>query len=1246
MKKLYPLMICLTSMITVFSYQGSALSNFIQFKTYGDGITDFLIDKNVVVLVLTDQEVHKVQVYNKTDKKLLWEKKYKSILTNIWKARIVDEKLCLFVEESSSSVSSPRLAVLDLRTGKDLSTDLQRAIAKFGTIYPFQMYKTQLLFKSASEFYVFDLKQEKLTHPEGNFIALVGDKILYFGKADPKAKNEVPLLFCLEDGKIQWKDKKFGDEEIKFLRDENLYLQDITVEGFPIFFAKSPKLKQGSTRFLVLTELGTCKFYEPRDLGLESTHWKVLFQHVKSSGKNTSLVVGLTIESDDLITDLILLTFNMSGDLIAKHKLSNVQILHHELDGSGRLILICQGYTDQSFIVFDATSLNKLLDRKLPKDLSIHQVLVNDREEIYMKGAYEHGPCVFSLSKSQGELLAFYAIETSSVGFIHFGACDAEDLFLLFKELSQPGAITVARIPKTNKGWLEASLSVEKPTYAGARVKIEYTPNFAKVSANAGFIEDSYWLTPAKAGVYTLTLQVGSVKKEFPVNVEELEVELNLPELIYTDSQVEISYSPAQAILSTSSGRLEKNDWYVPTKPGQVGYIWHTPSEPGLHKLFVQLQDTKREFVVNVLPKDSDGDGLTDWLENLFGSDPNNANTDADAARDNEDLSVLLNPPEPVWKELQEPGMIRLEQAVCFFGLDGWVEKYLHSKLIERYEEQGTRKSKMNEETYRKIIDELFKDEHFTTYRMDKTSRYQNTYGLEQDHKPEFSCIFPSDVLHPMEFRFYYDWLTDFRIVHLKNKDAIHYPSQSSFYRYLMYPVRFAQGYETNILIQFFDYSTYDSLSYENDSRYKIAGFLFSFYTSSDFNKDDNVPLHEGIAVAMIEKPGLFRAVVRLPKEKAKGSSAYLKLTPIWIEREGKSVSYKPLMLKWDVTGLVRETTFLKDAFGNGKVLCEELASFEDLNSEISWSFVLNKPTTTATNIKINSQQLGIVQKNDQQESRYTVIDLVQNVTRYAIKGLELSKKVCSFTETSVKSIKRVDDLEKLPNDHWARSKKFGVAKSSLEVATGIASMITDGNQAWVAFKQGDYIQASYFALKTISTAVSATPELVNIAKDVFGYSGKATKLAVLSSKKVQVGVAIAVGVVEFGYDSYKFITVDDPIMKQAYGEKMAADVLDTGVSIVAVFFPHVLAGQITWSVGVEVYSWFFGEDLAYRVCRTPGSAAAFLWEYFVGDIPAELAKEAYIDALSSLFKLIENLNNVYATDKTFYLSVFVDPQK
>lgn len=91
-----------------------------------------------------------------------------------------------------------------------------------------------------------------------------------------------------------------------------------------------------------------------------------------------------------------------------------------------------------------------------------------------------------------------------------------------------------------------------------------------------------------------------------------------------------------------------------------------------------------------------------------------------------------------------------------------------------------------------------------------------------------------------------------------------------------------------------------------------------------------------------MKKPGLFRVIVHLPKEKSNNDSAYLKLTSIWLEKTGKSISYKPMVPRWDVTGIVRETIFLKDALGNNTVLREELSCFEDLNGEISWSVHLN----------------------------------------------------------------------------------------------------------------------------------------------------------------------------------------------------------------------------------------------------------------------------------------------------------------
>lgn len=134
---------------------------------------------------------------------------------------------------------------------------------------------------------------------------------------------------------------------------------------------------------------------------------------------------------------------------------------------------------------------------------------------------------------------------------------------------------------------------------------------------------------------------------------------------------------------------------------------------------------------------------------------------------------------------------------------------------------------------------------------------------------------------------------------------------------------------------------------------------------------------------------------------------------------------------------------------------------------------------------------------------------------------------------------------------------------------------------------------------------------------------------------------AIALGVVEVAYHSYQLATTDDPILQTAHAESIAANVIDTGLSIAAVFSPHVLVFQLTWTLEAEIYSWIFGEDFAYKVAQSPGSAVVFLSEYFFSDvIPSQIAEEAYLSVRGSLIEQIENLNVVPLP----YLAIFIDP--
>ncbi len=193
----------------------------------------------------------------------------------------------------------------------------------------------------------------------------------------------------------------------------------------------------------------------------------------------------------------------------------------------------------------------------------------------------------------------------------------------------------------------------------------------------------------------------------------------------------------------------------------------------------------------------------------------------------------------------------------------------------------------------------------------------------------------------------------------------------------------------------------------------------------------------------------------------------------------------------------------------------------------------------------------------------------------------------------------------------------------------------------WYADKGGDLNVQNHYAAQTGLTAAQTTQALVQISENTLGWAGKAGKLAKITSKKASVGLAVAIGVVEVSYDAYNLANTDDPILKTAYSEKIVADTIDTGISVAAVFVPHVLVFQLTWTIEAEIYRAIFDEDFAYRVASSPGGMVVFLVEYFfTGTIPSQMATDAYTTIRGQLINQINMFNQV----RLPYLTIFIDP--
>lgn len=693
-------------------------------------------------------------------------------------------------------------------------------------------------------------------------------------------------------------------------------------------------------------------------------------------------------------------------------------------------------------------------------------------------------------------------------------------------------------------------------------------------------------------------------------------------------------------------------------KDGYFDLVYQASTSAGNISRTHNLDFKRKSNYVSMVSQDSDNDLLSDEYETLYGTDKNKEDTDGDGIIDGKDISPLLNPSEPSAHYLQKKGMVRLEQPVAAYGLDGWTEVWdmdlsissMSDKLVysKTEEETGTRKSKMDQETYKKAINRLYEDEKLKAYKMKNITPADIHYGgteMKSDKKAEDSYIFPADHFHRTEYRFYYDYLSDYQLAYLKNTEEILFPSNDSYYAYYLMPVRLKQSKGHTFSIQFTQNGLASTMYYNNDKDYSDIGFQYSFYENSNFDDDDNKIFWQGMALADTDDINQFTFSINIPAQNATYSTAWLKITPVRITRKGNNQTYSPLYMSWNITGITREVVLSSDDSGNSKALKEEFPNMEGLNSDVmeySYAMTFGSQSSKARTFE---GWAGLVSfdgskgKNDPERFRFT--DLTLKILSYADKGTGGADKVFNVIEKIVLVVNKKKEITDLDKTHWARQTNYGTVLAGFEVAQGIVTIYTDGVEAWKAYKEGDNIACVYYSAKGLAAGANTAYKLATISKNVVAWSGKMGRFSKLASDKVGVGIAIATGVIETSYNIARWSTTDDPIRKSAYGEKVFESMLDTVLSSVAVVYAPLIAFQLTWTIGIEIYGYFVGNDLAYRVAHSPPSAVTFIVKYWAEGIPSQIASDAYDSIKEDYIDYIANINTFGAP----FIAVFIDPE-
>ncbi len=250
--------------------------------------------------------------------------------------------------------------------------------------------------------------------------------------------------------------------------------------------------------------------------------------------------------------------------------------------------------------------------------------------------------------------------------------------------------------------------------------------------------------------------------------------------------------------------------------------------------------------------------------------------------------------------------------------------------------------------------------------------------------------------------------------------------------------------------------------------------------------------------------------------------------------------------------------------------------------------------------------------------------------------------EVPGITLTDTQPLEQTVDseiVENLDDSRLLTGVKYGQLKLGLQAAAVGATVAVFGTQAVLAFRDGDMIRGTVYAVAGaigVLGVVKGNLVLVNNA-----FSGVPLKIEV----RLRVGVvaAIAVGGILAAYEVFQAGHAVNPIEKLSHYEAGGATVVDTLVGVLPLYGPAAMLGWqlgIGIAVGAQILTGVVPNALAARIAGSPGSLLTFLFEYvFLIGIPSDIAKAALVSVLTTLGNSAIFNNNMDPPNPTILLA-------
>jgi hypothetical protein len=301
------------------------------------------------------------------------------------------------------------------------------------------------------------------------FKALLGDRVL-LERRGPEGR--VPYLFCPETRRELWLDRKFSQDELRFVSVELGYAARRSWNDFPVLLAGRPKTRRPEPfPFYLLTETGEGRLLTPADFGIPEPNQScgVDFCYSLKPMRKPSLVAGINTmhlrKTGGYVG--VIIGLDERGKTLGRKEVSLKDNLLHcsGIDSDGNLVLGMHRVRPRPsgllVISYATPRLKKNYERHYAP-LDGEPCLITP-EEIIVRGKVKQGKSwwdvVCVLASSDGSVKACYPFPDKAVwelfvpGERMWGIHNQKHLFLPFKTSGKDAAYRLLCVPRTYTGY-------------------------------------------------------------------------------------------------------------------------------------------------------------------------------------------------------------------------------------------------------------------------------------------------------------------------------------------------------------------------------------------------------------------------------------------------------------------------------------------------------------------------------------------------------------------------------------------------------------------------------------------------------------------------------------------------------------------------------------------------------------------------------------------------------------------------